>query len=116
MQGEEREYRPTAFPGVVVTLKSPTEREKRRLFRLGGDEMVEAALAAHVVKVTGHTCRGCTPTTAKDFIEYGDGVLVAVVASEILTEVSLTEGEGGPSGAPSGSSGAASSTEGAGTA
>ena len=63
MQGEEREFRPVAFPGVVVTLKSPTEREKRRLFRLGGDEMVEAALAAHVVKVAGHTCRGRTPTT-----------------------------------------------------
>ena len=118
MQGEEREYRPKDFPGVVVTIKSPTEREKRRLFALrgGDDAWADKAVERHVVAVAGHTHRGRAVTTAAELSEYGSSGLFADVVNEIITEVSLTEGEGGPSGAPSGSSGAASSTGGAGTA
>lgn len=117
MQGEKREYRPKKFPGVVVTIKSPTERERRALGRLAksDDEYAETVIRNHVLSVEGHEHRGRKPTTPEAFVEYGDTYLVADIAEEVLLEASLTVGESKPSGEPSGSSKAESSTEGSGT-
>lgn len=115
VQGETREYALKNRPGVIAHVKTPTERDRRRIFSwmestgaradtLGGIvEWQEKVVTAHVTKFSGEPLvhRGRTIATGAELAEYGDTIDVADLASEIVAEGSLSAGEGRPSGEPS---------------
>jgi hypothetical protein len=137
LQGAERPWSPPehrdredkvlrgALPELVFTLRTPSERDRRRMFaeksKYGGDDegfylWAEIIAKRHVMHVPEHVHRQRRITTIEDFIEYGDSVILAQLAEELSAETSLSEDARKNSGAPSGSSSPASSTAQPGTA
>lgn len=127
-QGKQRSYAVTSRTGVKATIKTPTERDRRRIFAkmkdasIGAEDLgdvlswQEDVVSEYVTGLEAYEHRGRKITTGEECAEYGETPVIAELAAEVIAEVSLTVGEERPSGAPSASSGAASSTEGPGTA
>ena len=115
-QGETREYALKSRPGVIAHVKTPTERDRRRIFawmESAGEKAEtfgaliawqEKVVEAHVSKFSGEPleCRGRAITNGKDLAEYGETKDVAELAAEIVAEASLSAGEETPSGELSG--------------
>lgn len=109
-QGETRDYALKARPGAVVSIKTPTERQRRKLMPrerpteqdlTGFFDWCALIVSAQVVAVTGYENRGVKISTGADLAEYGDDATLIEVATEIYNEISLTEEARKNSDAPS---------------
>jgi len=121
--GGLRQFIPTAFDNresqdpVSITIKDPSEGEKRRLTLLqteigfeDGEMLTDAsgspiinltldamakfqahAITSHVVKVENYTVREIAITTGADLSEHGETEFLAEVALEITTAMSLDQ-------------------------
>ena len=121
--GGEREYIPVAFGNrdsedpVTVTIKDPTEGEKRRITLLqteigfeDGEMLTDSsgaplinltldamakfqvhAITNHVVSVKNYTVRDVEITDGEELSEHGETEFLAEVALEITTAMSLAQ-------------------------
>ena len=124
--GGRREYIPEVFENredpdpLKVTIKDPTEAEKREMVKrqtalltdgsgapildehgnprisVNMDGMLAwqlAAVTAHVEAMSGYEVRGIDIDTGAKLAEHGETELISEIALEILTGAGLTEGE-----------------------
>lgn len=109
-QGEAREYALKSRPGVKVTIRTPTERMRRRLTPKerpaeedlsGFFDWAALVVSATVEGVAGYEHRGREIATGADLAEYGETEPLVEVAGEAYSELSLSEAARKNSGAPS---------------
>lgn len=99
-QGDSYEFRPASAAGAVVKIRVPTERIKRRMgldtdlsTQNGNLDMIERAVKACVLSVSGYSHGGKTITTVEDLVEYGDLDTFLEIGSEVLSQQSLKPAE-----------------------
>jgi hypothetical protein len=98
IQGSETTIEPA--PGIIVSVRIPTERTLRRMMGYQPSptpeqtiELMERAISTCVFKVDGLRFRGVGISTAADLIEYAPLDLLIAVGSEILSIAGGTEEE-----------------------